>query len=102
MYFCEVNNSTLIPLFSRLGDLFTTLGENRAWPGFACGLTEQEYDQLQATIRKEQIYNPWFTEASVRFALTSLGQMLKENKLKDFVSHYEPTIKARRIGLIMA
>ncbi len=89
-------------MLARLGELFVLLAENKTWPGFSCGLTEEEYKALQQLVQRERIHNPWFTEDSVRFALGSLAEMLDEQKLTEWANRYPYVTKPRRVAIIMA
>lgn len=78
------------------------LSEEAEWPGFVCGLTEEEYRSLQVMINKEHIYNPWFTKESVLFALNSLSGMLAQDNLEKFTALYTETSHPKRVAIIMA
>lgn len=97
-----MKKETTITLLQRLGTLFGALGDERSWTGFETGLTEEEYTALQAVINREQIHNPWFTKASVLFALRSLSDMLAPESLGPFAASYAETHRPKRVAIIMA
>lgn len=97
-----MERATSIKMLARLGDLFQILSENASWPGFTCGLTEEEYTSLQQLIGKEHQYNPWFKETSVRFALGSLAKMLDEQTLQEWSGRYAYAAHPKRVAIIMA
>ncbi len=56
----------------QLGAVCRELGAARSWPGHAIGLAEDEYDVLDATIRRAHQFNGWSTE-EVRKQLSRTG-----------------------------
>lgn len=53
-------------------------------------------------MKKEHIHNPWFTFDSVKNALASLGEMLNEEKLHNWVQKYQYTAKPKNVLIVMA
>jgi len=97
-----VKKEQLIDLFSKLGELFRSLGQDAEWPGFEIGLTEEEYRNFRELIAREHIHNPWFTKSAIQFALNSLADMLDPAVLKPFADCYTVTQQPKRVGIIMA
>ena len=63
-------------------------------------------DSFNNQIRQSHIYNPWFTEEFVRYAITSISSSLERKKILKWLEAY-PEIKKlngknKKIGLIMA
>lgn len=59
----------------------------------------------EATILKASQKNGWFTEENVRLAIASLGEMLQESKIREWMKQYK-SLKSqeqpKKIGVIMA
>lgn len=95
-----------IAVFVQLGKLLGSFGENLPWPGYECGLNEGEYDEFNARIQVAKHYNGWFTEKSVRSALSAWGNSLTAEGLDEWLTPYraelETGLPARSIGLILA
>ncbi len=65
-------------------------------------LITEEADNLY---RRAKYENAWFTEDSVKIALKSLADMLKEESLVNFVSNYpelNKQVRTENVGVIMA
>jgi Acyl-CoA reductase (LuxC) len=92
----------LINAFDQLGKIMRLLGENQPWSSYESGLNENEYEALNALIRKQFILNGWFTEEAVRFSLKALGEQLKKENLEYFTQKYNYTTSPKKIGVIMA
>lgn len=97
-----MERQTIIAHFAKLGILFSTLAENQPWPGYAIGVTEEEYTALQVVINKEHIYNPWFTKGSLRFALKELAHMVDKKTLENWTNDYPFASRPKRVAIIMA
>jgi hypothetical protein len=102
LYLCFVEKNELIKAFVCLGKIFRLLGDNEAWPGYGPGVSEDEYNQLQAVIRKEQQLNPWFTESSVRSALKGLAAMLETPRFTEWADSYSFTTSPKKVLIVMA
>jgi hypothetical protein len=83
----KFNRTRLINVFSELG--LQLLNPN---------------DQLSEIINDEKHYNAWFTPESVLQAVTSIGKMLNQKSLREWLDKYPiPQNKPRkRVGLILA
>lgn len=78
------------------------LGANQEWPGFASGVTEEEYLKLNTIINRQISYNGWFTKENVRKSLSALGGLLTEEKLSEWSESYPYTYEPKCVALIMA
>ena len=61
------------------------------------------YEEFQNLINRQKAYNGWFDEKNVRNAISSIAEMLSEEKLKQWLNTY--SLKegaAKNIGVIMA
>lgn len=89
-------------MLARTGKLFGLLSSESSWPGFASGVTEDEYNALTALINKEHIHNPWFTKESLKAALGSLAEMLDEAKLVSWTEKYAYADSPKNVLIVMA
>lgn len=95
----EMHKQTLV----QLGQLFGLWGTSTPWPGFECGLNQEEFDRFDARIEAAFHHNGWFDAAEVRRALRGLSGMLEESAVSNWLSAYpEPTKSSKSIGLIFA
>ncbi|MFN5418532.1 MAG: acyl-CoA reductase [Flavobacteriia bacterium] len=97
-----MKRTNFIQAFHQLSLVLDQLGENKEWPGFEIGITENEYNDIQVVIYKQFHYNGWFTKESVRNSLKAWGDLLKKDKLESWLSAYSFTENPKRVGVIMA
>lgn len=97
-----MERNEIIKGFSQLGKLMQQLGANQEWPGFASGVTEEEYLKLNTIINRQISYNGWFTKENVRKSLSALGGLLNEDGLSEWSKNYGFSKKPKDIALIMA
>ena len=101
-----VNLTKRIAAFVQLGHIMYLLGKNARWPGYGCGLNEEEYDHLNLRIQTAKIYNGWFTEENVRLAFAAWGTALTEEKINFWLQPYRKKLEEvkhpKQIGVIMA
>ncbi|MEZ4788635.1 MAG: acyl-CoA reductase [Flavobacteriales bacterium] len=94
-----------VAALSQLGQVMALIGRGTPWPGHVCGLAEEEYVQLDATVRRAHLVNGWFTEENVRHAFLSWGEALQADALQRWVNAY-PELNEQReprtVGLILA
>lgn len=94
-----------IGALSQLGRVMALIGQGAAWPGHSCGLAEEEYVQLDATVVRAHLMNGWFTEENVRHAFASWGGQLTTGALRAWTDGYpelEDRREVRTVGLILA
>ena len=72
--------------FKKLGKLFLDFDNNNLF--------------IDATERAE-LNNTWFTKRSIKYAFSSLGEMLKSDYLKKWIQSYEIKNECKRIGVIV-
>lgn len=92
-----------INLLSRLKPLFDNLVAKKPWTGYELGINESEYLNLQESIIRAKVHNPWFTEDSVLESLKGLSTWLNEKDLSAWIKLYnfkEDTNKS--VAIIMA
>ena len=97
-----MDRNQLIGAFDQLGSLMVSFGKKEEWPGFTCGITAAEYATFDDIIKKEKVYNGWFTEASVRQSLLALGTQLNGQSLEEWLESYGYTSEPKTVALIMA
>ena len=77
-------------------------GSKSPWPGFACGVTEDEFLTFELAIERQVHHNGWFTEESVRTSLLNLGNWLTREQLTNWTSPYSFTENPKVVAVIMA
>jgi hypothetical protein len=58
--------------------------------------------ELEATIIKSQVENPWFTKENYHKAIDFWGETLTKDNLIEFTSKYPTSSNGKRVGIIMA
>lgn len=92
-----------IKLLSKLGEILDHLAEDKAWPGFEIGLSQQEYDDFTALTGQVHIHNGWFTKESVQTVFKGIAAWLTEKSLQDWIGTYEfKSDKPKNVAIIMA
>jgi hypothetical protein len=98
-----MHTDSTIKALTQLGELLTYWGGGSAWPGFACGITESEYNQMQELMQRVHVFNGWFDYESVKMAFLNWGNELTEHKIKDWLCAYQvPTARPKTVAVIMA
>lgn len=97
-----MKNTNAIRAFHQLSLVLDQLGSQHEWPGFQLGITEEEYQNLQALTNRQFHLNGWFTPENVRQSLSAWGRLLKEDNLENWLEPYTFAGTPKRVGLIMA
>jgi hypothetical protein len=94
----------LFDAFVQLGMLMDAIGQNQPWPGYGCGLSEEEYTRLKMVPEQVKASNGWFTEENVRHALRAWGELLRPESLGAWLAPYidKPCGSGKTVALIMA
>lgn len=93
----------IISAFDRLGSILRLLGEDKSWPGFECGITEDEFAHLNQLINRQESYNSWFTKENVRKSMFALGLQCTQLKLENWLSDYSfNSHEPKKVAIIMA
>jgi hypothetical protein len=96
-----MNLEKRIKAFSHLGELLENYFNKKN-----SALLTKWRDIIEKTIQDEHIYNAWFTEENVNFALKAWAENLTPEKLNTWLAPYRTLIneknKTLRIGVIMA
>lgn len=101
-YFCTVKREEIISIFSQLRKSLLSITENVGWKGYSSGITEEEYNQLIALIKKEKQFNPWFTEENMLASIKGICDLLEPQQLFGFCQKYTYAKSPKRVGIIMA
>lgn len=89
--------------FVQLGQTIGYLGRSKVWPGFECGLTEEEFDACQHLINTHYQSNGWFVEKSVRQALIAWSEAMTESNMKKWLQGYSDlTQSTKSVAIICA
>lgn len=89
----------------QLGSTLESLANDRSWPGFGCGLTRDEYNELALVVDRHYITNGWFTRENVIKAFKSWAGALKAEHVDTWIAPYnlpEETSHSKIIGVICA
>ena len=62
----------------------------------------ENHDEFNAVLRKSEIENPWFTIENQKFTLKQWANLLTEQNLNQWLSHYKTPLLSKRVGLILA
>jgi hypothetical protein len=77
-------------------------GSKSPWPGFSCGVTEDEFLAVELAIERQVHHNGWFTEESVRTSMLNLGNWLSTEQLTNWTNTYSFTENPKVVAVIMA
>ena len=98
-------NSTLeqrIQTFVQLGQALQLFSNKQEWPGYACGLTEEEFNGVNDVIESAFTFNGWFTAANVRQALSAWANELTAEKLTAWTKDHSYATSPKTIAVICA
>lgn len=92
----------IITVFSQLRKSLSAFVNNDEWPGYECGLTEQEFLDFKILINKEIQHNPWFTKENCFKSLNGIIHLTEKESLERFSNAYQFTDKPKTVAIIMA
>lgn len=96
-----MNIQKRIEAFSKLGNILRAYSNEDL-----LNTNPSLYDSFEFTVKKANAANGWFTIDNVKYAIMSLGKMLKNDNLNKWIERYESDFclgnNARKIGVIMA
>lgn len=90
---------------SQLGHVMGLLARNEAWPGFACGLSENEYTAINDIIDTHHFSNGWFTKDNIRKSLEAWHLSLQKENMDKWLSAYDFSNSSngtKKVGIICA
>jgi hypothetical protein len=73
-----------------------------AFHRLATSLVTLDEDTFQSLALKAASENPWFTEKSIRMAVSNLLPMLSGKTLSQWTSQYDLNVKPKKIAIVMA
>jgi hypothetical protein len=73
-----------------------------AFDRLATSLVTLNEDIFQSLALKSASENPWFTEKSIRMAVSNLQSMLSGKTLSRWISQYDLQVKPKKIAIVMA
>jgi len=87
-----------IKAFAELGKILKLVGDN------SFNYKNENIKKLERLIKESYIDNPWFTEKNVQYSINSIGDSLKEEKIRKWLSAYglDKTIVGKKVGVVMA
>jgi hypothetical protein len=88
--------------FVQLGQLLGHLANQAKWPGFACGLTEEEYEEALTQIQTAHHHNGWFTSDACNQALHEWSKLLHPESLATWMAAYGSATAPKQVGIICA
>ncbi|MEN9639135.1 MAG: hypothetical protein RLZZ262_1003 [Bacteroidota bacterium] len=88
--------------FVQLGLVLDALSNEHLWPGYSCGLTEEEYAEAQDQLQRIHHHNGWFTLDACRQMCREWSKLLQEESMNAWLSAYPSPAQSRQIGLICA
>ena len=97
-----MNIEQRVSAFIQLGKIFGYLKEDQDWPGYDCGLSEDEFNAFKDGIVRAGQQNGWFTPENVRESIAALSEMLDEQALRKWINEYTFSAESKRIGIVMA
>lgn len=97
-----MEKTAIIQVFDQLRKTIQFIIQNDSWPGYECGLTEEEFLNFKKTINKEVQHNPWFTKDNCYKALSGIVHLTEKESLIAFSNTYSFTENPKTVALIMA
>jgi hypothetical protein len=97
-----MNKEQIITAFDGLGKILLAIGNQEEWTGYGLGVTSDEYEKLQALVKRQFHLNGWFTEDAVLHVFKGWGEQLTIENLNTFTNNYMFTDSPKKVGVIMA
>lgn len=97
-----MNKEQIITAFDGLGKILLAVGNQEEWTGYELGVTSDEYEKLQALVKRQFHLNGWFTEDAVLHVFKGWGEQLTIENLNTFISNYTFEDSPKKVGVIMA
>lgn len=88
--------------FVQLGLVLDALAHAPHWPGYGCGLTEDEFAEAQDQLQRIHHHNGWFTLEACRQMCGEWSKLLREEPLHNWLSAYPTPAIPRNVGIICA
>jgi len=97
-----MNKEQVITAFEALGKVLLSIGNQKEWIGYELGVTQEEYEKLQALVKRQFYLNGWFTEEAVLHVFKGWGEQLTKSNLEQFSVNYTFVDIPKKVGVIMA
>jgi hypothetical protein len=97
-----ITQEKIITAFDGLGKVFLAISNQLEWSGYELGVTSDEYEKLQALVKRQFHLNGWFTEEAVLHVFRGWGEQLTTQNLIQFTSGYSFAAQPKKVGVIMA
>lgn len=101
-YLCGVKKEAILQVFEQLRQALIAVNEQEEWPGYACGLTREEFEKFRGMMGREMVHNPWFTLSNVQSALKGIAFLLEPKRLTAFADNYTFRENPKRVAIVMA
>lgn len=88
--------------FVQIGKILKLWGTRAVYPGYSCGLTEDEYAAGMHILDTSHTYNGWFTSEEVRKMFYNWSEELTEEKLLAWTSPFAYALEPKTIAIICA
>ena len=72
-----------------------------SWPGYKCGISENEFNYFKASIKKASQENLWFTEEMINNSLENWSNNLTEDNIDVWLSKYKTPSNVNKNVLII-
>lgn len=95
-----------IDAFVKLGKFLSYFKTENYNPDLTDSITKKHFYIFNEIIKNCNLYNKWFIEENVRYAITSISKCLTEDNIQKWIYTYSGKIKykkkAVRVGVVMA
>ena len=85
----------------QLGSFLNYGAQFSSWPGYKCGISENEFKYFKSTIKKASRENLWFSEEMINNSLINWANNLTENNLNQWLIKYKFPSKNNKNVLII-
>jgi hypothetical protein len=97
-----MNKENWLEVCDSFRELFDILAQSNLNHSISKRFTNHELEKVNQVIISQKNYNGWFTEESIRQALSGLSIMLNPNDISKWISNYSYNSTPKKILLIMA
>ena len=98
----KIKNVYQKEIFIQLGKFFSFVVKSKSWPGYVCGVSEDEFDNFNSVIQKAILKNQWFTKEMIHFSLKNWSINLTDENIFKWLSRYNLTKKNKNVLIICA
>ena len=98
----KIKNVYQKEIFIQLGKFFSFVVKSKSWPGYVCGVSEDEFDNFNSVIQKAILKNQWFTKEMIHFSLKNWSINLTDENISKWLSRYNLIKKNKNVLIICA